>query len=345
MEKVVYLLGAGFSAPLGLPVMSNFLTKSKDIFLGNPTEYDYFKNIYDTIDKMGKSTIYYKTDLLNIEEILSILEMSKYLKQTDNAIEFKKFISAVINKSTPDIHPTNKLFSNWYHRLFDGDDLLDRYGCFLANLINLELRGSKDSISAWCMENDLLSYSVVTLNYDMILEELWRSIKRLTKGTISSGRPMKEMAIAKLHGSADKPDSIVSPTWNKMIDNLPLNDWVRAHAWLKDASHIRIIGYSLPITDSYIKYLLKSSILDTFNLKSIDVICLDGDGAVKVRYDNFVTFGLSYRFRNASTQQYLEFIYKDHMEIFQKEVKPPNNVAFYQYLENSHNKFMESGRF
>jgi hypothetical protein len=32
VDRVVYLLGAGFSAPLGLPVMSNFLMKSKDLF-------------------------------------------------------------------------------------------------------------------------------------------------------------------------------------------------------------------------------------------------------------------------------------------------------------------------
>ena len=32
MERVVYLLGAGFSAPLGLPVMSNFLEKSKYMY-------------------------------------------------------------------------------------------------------------------------------------------------------------------------------------------------------------------------------------------------------------------------------------------------------------------------
>jgi hypothetical protein len=31
VEKVVYLLGAGFSAPLGLPVMSNFLIKAKQV--------------------------------------------------------------------------------------------------------------------------------------------------------------------------------------------------------------------------------------------------------------------------------------------------------------------------
>jgi len=32
MDKVVYFLGAGFSAPLGLPVTSNFIVKSKDMY-------------------------------------------------------------------------------------------------------------------------------------------------------------------------------------------------------------------------------------------------------------------------------------------------------------------------
>lgn len=31
MEKVAYILGAGFSAPLGLPVMSNFLDTDETI--------------------------------------------------------------------------------------------------------------------------------------------------------------------------------------------------------------------------------------------------------------------------------------------------------------------------
>ncbi|WP_175406349.1 hypothetical protein [Bacillus sp. FJAT-27264] len=33
MEKVVYILGAGFSAPLGIPVMSNFIMKAKTYIL------------------------------------------------------------------------------------------------------------------------------------------------------------------------------------------------------------------------------------------------------------------------------------------------------------------------
>lgn len=42
-DKVVYLFGAGFSAPLGLPVMSNFLMKSKDLYVSDPERYRTFK--------------------------------------------------------------------------------------------------------------------------------------------------------------------------------------------------------------------------------------------------------------------------------------------------------------
>jgi len=32
MERVVYILGAGFSAPLGLPVMNDLMIKAKDLY-------------------------------------------------------------------------------------------------------------------------------------------------------------------------------------------------------------------------------------------------------------------------------------------------------------------------
>ncbi|MDR2783481.1 MAG: hypothetical protein LBB48_06525 [Treponema sp.] len=38
MKNVVYVAGAGFSAYAGLPVMSTFIEKSRDIYFSDSTE-------------------------------------------------------------------------------------------------------------------------------------------------------------------------------------------------------------------------------------------------------------------------------------------------------------------
>ena len=59
-EKVVYILGAGFSAQFGLPVMSNFLEKSKDMYAIrnsggiNGVNIDFFGDVYQEIDKLRR---------------------------------------------------------------------------------------------------------------------------------------------------------------------------------------------------------------------------------------------------------------------------------------------------
>ena len=52
-ENVVYILGAGFSAQFGLPLMNNFLEKSKDMYAIKDevnykiqTNIDFFKNVF-----------------------------------------------------------------------------------------------------------------------------------------------------------------------------------------------------------------------------------------------------------------------------------------------------------
>ena len=53
MEHVVYILGAGFSAPHGLPVMSNFIEKSKDLYTKDEQKYQHFSDIYQLFDKIS----------------------------------------------------------------------------------------------------------------------------------------------------------------------------------------------------------------------------------------------------------------------------------------------------
>ena len=107
-EKVVYILGAGFSAQFGLPVMSNFLEKSKDMYAlkGSTnlrgTDVDFFNDVYLEIDKLRRCKDFYASDMTNIEEILSLFEMGKMLGvESKQQIDFQKFIADVIKYYTP----------------------------------------------------------------------------------------------------------------------------------------------------------------------------------------------------------------------------------------------------
>ena len=79
MEKVTYILGAGFSAPLGLPVMQDFLAKSKDLYFSDPRRYRHFQRVFELVRNLSITKNYFDADLFNIEEILSILEMQVFV--------------------------------------------------------------------------------------------------------------------------------------------------------------------------------------------------------------------------------------------------------------------------
>jgi hypothetical protein len=115
-------------------------------------------------------------------------------------------------------------------------------------------------------------------------------------------------SLAKLHGSVDDM-SIIPPTWNKSIHKKIDLEWRLAYKLLSSANHIRILGYSLPDNDAYVKYLLKSSILESENLKTIDIICMDKDEQVKSKYDSFISLKYpKYRFINGDIKNYLSWL-------------------------------------
>jgi hypothetical protein len=126
-----------------------------------------------------------------------------------------------------------------------------------------------------------------------------------------------------------------SPTWNKGVPKSMAAIWQRAHEILSTANQIRVIGYSLPVADAYIKYLLKSSVVSAPNLKAIDVICRDSNGATQVRYKEFVRFGYA-RFANTDVTRYFQAV-RD------RTIKPysvvNNSPVRFSHLEVAHEEF------
>ncbi|HUT09191.1 MAG TPA: SIR2 family protein [Thermoguttaceae bacterium] len=320
MENVVYLLGAGFSAPFGLPVMSNFLEKSKDQYYRDPETYSHFLEVIKTIDEMAKIKNYYNTDLHNIEEILSILEMQSLLAGGEKRDLFVRYIVDVIDYHTRKITEVPRGADELFKALFGNDALWQLCGIFAAALLGYRFSRSGNGplcrIRVTVAQNRETQYSVVTLNYDTVLERIIKFMhvqidtvtcpsffrKKFEDGTKDEPN---QTPLAKLHGCVEEKN-IVPPTWNKVLlkDNNLLSTWRTASGLLSQANYIRIIGYSLPVSDSYIKYLLRSAIMDSRHLKRIDVVCLDPGGDVKQRFDNFICYP-KYRFKSDTTENYL----------------------------------------
>lgn len=356
MDRIVYILGAGFSQPLGLPVMSNFLEKSKDMYFAHRDIYPHFLTVFDTIRSMSFAKNYYYSDLSNIEEVLSILDMNNHVtKRKQEREAFIKYIVDVIKFYTPPITDERPMPSRWQDHIFGNNELWNLYGGFIGSIFNLifdeyvEVEHENKHKKVKCEIGSELPrfYSIVTLNYDLIFENLCDYVNRnyFPEGKVeffrstSFDNAKRSSVLAKLHGSADS-GIIVPPTWNKGFSQEEIElAWQVAYNVLSNANQIRIIGYSLPETDSYIRYLLKASVINSQHLRKIDIICLDPSKQIKKRYKNFIHSN-SWKFISGDVKDYLEMIIKRCRQVY--DYGPDKRKVSYYAIEHAHKEFMES---
>jgi NAD-dependent SIR2 family protein deacetylase len=123
-----------------------------------------------------------------------------------------------------------------------------------------------------------------------------------------------QLEILKLHGSLNFPrrrereDSssqkranltspledpfILPPVFNKMSNDAPTSMWQAAMERLRQAKNIIVVGYSLPQTDIYMQYFLKTALGPNLNLNQIIVFDpvlftnSDSDKAMRARYES-----------------------------------------------------------
>ncbi|MEM7218884.1 MAG: SIR2 family protein [Pseudomonadota bacterium] len=330
MENVVYILGAGFSAPLGLPVMSNFISKSKDLYFEDKEKYPHFSSVFSTMRELASMKSYYSADLLNIEEVLSIIEMVEFVNGESLGRDFIQYISDVVNAHTPEL-PTGDISraANWYDIPFGHEGVLSEYCYFVSSLLGISLfreqvqaniHHPKASTVFRYRENEDRGcrYSILSLNYDQVIENCIEYISRGYKadsedaiGLSDSFEDLGDLTcqLFKLHGCSRK-GNIIPPTWAKGTHKNISEIWKGGFRALREANHIRFVGYSLPVSDSYFKYFLKAAMSEADHIKSIDALCLDYNGAVKARFDDFIDFP-SYRFASMNVRDYFSLVKKN----------------------------------
>ena len=332
--------------------MSNFMEAAQDMRYSEHAKYEYFDEIFRMAREFAAIKNYVSSNLLNIEEILSILEMQSDLRDESKRDSFIRFLCDVINYYMPKWSPfEGSLASNWYAQMWGSGESINMYSEFVGSLFGLSLTGSPTSErSIEGLGHCKALYSVITFNYDRVLETLCEHVTQFFKGksilAFRSGqdvleRPFTEVpSLTKLHGDS-KAGDIVPPTWSKGATSEALPVWKQAFAVLQDATKLRFIGYSLPPGDLYFKYLLKATLARGQYLKEVDVVCLDPDGSVRKRYSEFFVFP-KLRFASEDVIEYLRLIKEARglTSIGGGKLHYGNNTMRpYQWLEEAHEKF------
>lgn len=345
-ELVVYLLGAGFSAPLGLPVMGTFYEKAMDMLRADPSRYDYFNEVIALRDRFAAVRSYFNAELLNIEELLSMHQMEADLANRPAGDLAERFVRDVVEWYTPRWAPppTRSRPANWWDEMWGDSPQAAEYGAFVGSLLRLEVAGEGTVAPAPPVDGEA-SYGVVTLNYDRILETLCENASRYVNAPDGVGfatrspTPRQAPPLIKLHGDVAE-GRLVPPTWGKDLHQAVLPAWQEAYTLLSEASHVRVIGYSLPPADHRVELLLKTALPKARCLKKLDVLCLD-DGQVQKRYEALVDPSFrGFRFVSADTLSYLSALRSKHQEISPlQRVLRGLSAKSYAGLEAAHERF------
>jgi len=353
MDNVVFVLGAGFSAPLGIPVTSNFLVSAQDMYLRDHEKYEHFDAIFEMARHLGTIKSYVASDQLNIEEILSIIEMQGDIRESDMRDRFVRFLCDVINFYMPEWkagESCNHTSTGWREAIWGSGMRAQSYGQFVGSLLGLSLLGTPDRPDARRVESYghcEARYSVITFNYDRVLETLCDNASSFlgeeTAVAFRVGAAIGDVAFAaqpsliKIHGDIEA-GSVVPPTWSKGASYPVLEAWTQAYAALSQADRIRFLGYSLPSGDEYFRYLMKAAFSSGRYRKEIDVMCLDPDGAVQTRYREFFTFP-KLRFANEDLLLYFRQIEESRRAgLGERNANPRYS---FKWLETAHQNFFK----
>ena len=334
MENTVFILGAGASKEGGAPLMGDFLDVAhRQWQLGQAGEeatafQTVFKGISSLQDVHSKSEL----DINNVESIFTAFEMAKILNrfprreaaEIDGMIQaLKKVIAKTLETTlrfpvqSGRIHspaPYDK-FVKLLRQLeqeskpqqsisiltFNYDIAMDyalQIGGFDVNyglrdgdkIPLLKLHGSLN----WTKSVDtdaIIPYGVLPFLSTRQLQ-IWPETRWVTIPMSSSLRDL-DQGTRRVTGEP----LIVPPTWNKGDSHKSLTQiWARAAQALSQAENIFVIGYSLPPSDAFFRYLYALGTAGDVLLKRFWVFDPASEG-VEQRFRTLLGSGARERFR------------------------------------------------
>lgn len=279
--RTVFILGAGFSRPAGLPLMNNFIHMAKDMYAINNEKFKVVKEVDALISEYANTSRYLKLDLDNIEELLSIFETKRLVENNKNN-PFKKLICDLLSELSPKFESSLVTIENEVINSVYNNAIENWYFSFICSILGLDIEifsPTEMRIARGGIRDDV---SIITFNYDIILESSLLKLDQYGVNVEWIKKLLSEKVIH-LHGTIENEDTIMPPSWNKTMPEELLFSWKMAFEKISSAQRIVVIGYSFPLTDSYFDYFLKSALAMNYDLRSVKVFDPNLKGAFEDR--------------------------------------------------------------
>lgn len=322
-RKNVFVLGAGFSAGAGAPIMRNFMQVAKDL-LENPESSlpaifrDVFRDVFDYLYQLRATQAIISFDVENIEHLFGIAEMEMEAGEKELAEFRRNLITLILQTLERSIKPN---LSKGAHIVTNESG--NRYGR-QVDATYLELFSAL-STRRWLSgdygipSDGICQDTIITMNYDCLIDDALLRIGVTPDYGVPDAFYAPEfkhparIRLLKLHGSANwllctnvscqrrfqvwgggpaerldfhgRPcrscsqrvePVIVPPTWGKGSPReifAPV--WSRALGALVETDRISVIGYSMPETDSFFKYMLASALRKNRALDKMVIVNTD----------------------------------------------------------------------
>lgn len=294
-EKIVFILGAGFSKEAEAPLINEFLQKAKDIYANQDErlrdyERGFFEKVFKYYSSLSTARLKVNFDIDNIEDFFSILDINITTSQDPSLKEIREALIYLIIK-TLDISINEqkyKFYDNFLKELYNKSFKLS----FLSFNYDLVLERSLDNGNCsfnYCADPDRIPIKdTETKVLKLHGSSNWLFCNSCSNLSILGKKVLGDLYNQNCKKCGEKVTPLlIPPTWNKQL-GLPYfkNVWHSAFEEIKSANKIIIIGYSLPETDIYFRHFLSLSLKDNNRLRKIIVV--DPNKQIRNKYNSFL---------------------------------------------------------
>jgi len=352
-DRNVFILGAGFSAAAGAPLIKDFLDRARE-FMDDPSsgleedERGYFKDVFEFRRRMAQAREKVSIDLDNLEELFGLVEVTRRLggdeQRTRDATVYMiaKTLELAVKPGGLGRRPIHFDVKPEFMGEFE---TANRHGLFqqmrgyAAGVFGADIYHYFAALACGIFDDPrrlrARASTFITFNYDLILDHALQGLQiqpdyQLDPSllqTLDLPAAERKCLLLKLHGSAnwgvcggcgervlvlrekvsDSPREfqsrtcekchkqqfqplLIPPSWDKSeYHSIMTPVWAKAVAELKAATRICIIGYSMPPSDLFFKYLLTMALAQNHGLYKLLVVDRNQPSSqLEKRYDQLL---------------------------------------------------------